>query len=159
MSKQDVLEKGGSVGKYKENFMLWPEKWNQYEENHDCDWRCVDFDESEQGNVPEEPGVYNFVVEPDIACHPSCAYLMYVGETECLRNRFGDYLYEKDDDKGRPKIIKMLNYWEGYLKFYYLIVDDDERENLQDQMITAFIPPFNDQLKGDISGPVNAFRT
>jgi len=155
----DILEQAGEVGKYKEHFLLWPERWDQYNRIHNCEWERVEFRKSQASDVPDEPGVYNFVIEPGIACHPSCAYLMYVGETGSLEERFRDYISEKDNSSGRPKVLKMLNYWEGYIKFYYIEVQENEKEKVEEEMISAFIPPYNDQITGDVSSPVNAFRT
>jgi len=157
MEVNDLIEQQDEAGSYSKEFTLWPEKWNRYERTHGCDWQCVQFSPDNVGEVPQESGVYNFVVEPGIACHPACAHVMYVGETSSLQRRYGEYIREKNNINGRPKIVRMLNKWDGYIKFYYLRIDEATREEVQDDMIVAFAPPFNDRIPSEVSGVINAF--
>ena len=68
----------------------------------------------------------------------------YPGRT--LRKRFSDYLYEQNNLSGRPKILRLLNKYKGYLHFCYSTINDSERlKDIENALIKAFDPPCNDQ--------------
>ena len=91
-------------------------------------------------------GVYSFVADAEIAQHPACSYLLYIGkvENQNLRNRYRQYLRAETAWKNRPHIAKMISKWSGHLWFYYAEVSNtDVISQLEEDLITAFLPPEN----------------
>ena len=153
----DVINQPRRVRIYKQDFLLWKQQWDAYTDPPiPLDWQCVKFERDNASLVPTEKGVYAFFVEPRIAQFPSHGYLMYIGQTghnseRHLRKRFGDYLYVKNlsdrellKSPNKERIHDMLNIWAGYLYFYYAEVDSTQMdlEQLEQQLLDAFIPPF-----------------
>lgn len=157
MEIHDLISSGKEVAAHTWNLTLLPDAWEDYDENHSCDWDCEDLNEENNEKIPEVSGVYNLVVEPEIACHPSCAYLMYIGETNDLNRRFYEYTREVEDEKGRPLVRTLLFIWEGYIKFYYIEVGENRRKDVQDSMIEAFRPRFNVEMESTVKQPQKAF--
>jgi excinuclease UvrABC nuclease subunit len=157
MEINDLINSGKEIAAYKQEFTLLPKAWDDYNRDHDCDWSCEPLEEDNAGEIPQESGVYNLIVEPGIACHPSCGYLMYVGETKDLNRRFSEYLRELDDKRGRPLIRKLLFMWKGNITFYYVKIDEGLKKSVQDDMISAYRPPFNIEMDATIRQPQKAF--
>ena len=80
-------------------------------------------------------------------------YLMYIGKTDrTLRKRFGEYLAERDSDRGRPRIIKLLRRYDGFVHFCYAPVKAaTSLARLENKLLDAFVPPANDRLPARIS--------
>jgi hypothetical protein len=81
-------------------------------------WAAFPFKDSSRASVPHAPGVYAFLVVPSIAGDLNVSYLMYIGETErTLRSRFAEYIREAQEDKIRPKLLRILPLYPEYLMF------------------------------------------
>jgi hypothetical protein len=121
----------------------------------------VPFDKANQVHVPNDKGgVYTFVVKPDIANHPSCSYLLYVGKTQrqTLRKRFLQYFSERDRNKGRPLIQKMLTLWKDHIWFCFAPIDDRGIiHNVEEALIGAYVPPMNNEFPADIRPAMGAW--
>jgi hypothetical protein len=66
-------------------------------------WSLYPFSEASRDQIPQQQGVYAFLIVPAIAGNLSVAYLMYIGETDrTLRTRFGEYLREARSERIRP---------------------------------------------------------
>lgn len=112
MSVHDLIAEQDEARAHEYTFCLWPRLWHQYTEDpgHTFDWEELKFLASEVDNVPDKPGLYTFVIEPNIANYPSNSYLMYIGKTKrTLRQRFKEYIREMQRESGRPKIVRLLN--------------------------------------------------
>ena len=115
-------------------------------------WQSVKFGPSAQKSVPEEPGLYAFVVRILHAGLPPHGWVMYIGQTgdgtsdATLRGRFGQYLQEKKKFK-RARVFFMLNAWDGHLEFFFSPLPTRKAElvKLETQLLGAFRPPFTDR--------------
>ena len=106
--------------------------------------------------IPDAPGVYTFVINPMVTNHPQ-RYLCYVGMTErSLRARFSEYLEESESDSARPKILFLLNNWKKNIEFCFVVHPTNPKQ-LEDHLLVAFLPPFNDQFPGHVRKLVKAF--
>ena len=152
MSVADIIALTDQVKAYSYTFALWPQMWEAYNLSVPFNWEIHPFQQNHVENIPREPGIYSFVIQPGIASHPYCSYLMYIGKTELnLRQRFRDYLHEQNNPNGRPKILRLLNKYQGYLHFFCSTIAETERiGEIEDALITAFIPPCNDQFPATI---------
>lgn len=150
----------------KRSFFLSPDRWRSSRVKRSLSWTEVKFLEKNKNEIPEVAGIYCFVVKHVNNHFPPHGYVMYIGitghkSTRGLRNRFSDYIREKNKNK-RPKLHFMLNKFSDDLYFYYVELKDhkDELEQLEIDLNDAIIPPFgqNDfsaeirQLRGALDG-------
>jgi hypothetical protein len=147
---------------YTIEFTIWPKLWRKYLRGPQTRfrWRSYPFNSRSKGSVPETAGIYTFVVNPDIAQH-CCSYLMYVGRTvnQTLRERFAEYLREKRNSNGRPQIVWLLNKYSDRNLFFCCTTCDktDDIEKLEEDLIEAFVPPFNRRIPGKVGRIKRAF--
>ncbi len=133
---------------HEHTFYLWPKLWQEYIENTDytLTWSKCKFIDSEADNIPQQPGLYTFIIQPCIANHPLNSYIMYIGMTSrTLRQRFKEYHSEMRRETGRPKIVRMLTKYPNNTYFCYTIVRESSSE-LKDKekaLMAAWIPPCN----------------
>jgi hypothetical protein len=129
-------------------------------------WQSVAFSPSSKALIPLEPGLYAFVVRVPHAGLPPNGWVMYIGQTgdgtssATLRSRFGQYLENKKTPKGRPKVVYMLNAWDGNLEFYFAPerTRKAQLEKLETELLGAFRPPFTDRTyPASYMSPSNAF--
>lgn len=143
------------------NIILYPKHWLSYSNTANLLWKKVKFSNSNTHEIPDDKaGIYSFVVDPCIAQHPSTNYLMYIGKVrdQSLRKRYKQYLRSEKDWKKRPHIAGMIRKWENHLYFYYAEVSDIQLINvLEDDLITAFLPPMNKRFPAEISLVMRAF--
>ena len=151
----DILKEQSDLMAHSHHFFLWPVQWQQYRDNHD--WKIIELRSDRRNRIPSAPGIYSLVIQPSIANHPACSYLMYIGKASSLKKRYSDYLYEKNRETGRPKIFRMLNLYEKYVFFCYTFVDKSKLDTVEQNLINAFLPPKNDQYTAEISKVIGAF--
>ena len=151
----DIISVQDELRAHQYEFTLWPVRWTTYTEMHE--WRLSRLANSESGNIPNVPGIYTLLAMPGIANHPGCSYLMYVGKTNLLRRRFGEYLNKERRKTGRPKMFRFLNKYSDQVWFCFTTVDAASLENVENGLKDAFIPPLNDAYSGQLSKVVGAF--
>lgn len=155
MSVVDIIKDQSAAFAHVHEFVLWPKGWKEYTDKHS--WKIIKLDRENKIKVATQAGIYSLLVQPGIAGHPACSYLMYIGKTTSLRRRFGEYLDEKKRETGRPKIFRLLNLYQGYVYFCYSTFDMDSINNAENELMVAFIPPKNDQYPAEISKIMGAF--
>lgn len=136
---------------YKHNFIICPEQWETlaglYE---DFDWKEIKFITDNQPILPEIEGLYMFMASPKKANTSFLNYLFYVGETDNLRRRFGDYLKKIDNPKsGQYKVYTIINDFTEHLYFRYIELNgynQVQRRILEDQFLISFLPPKNSKF-------------
>jgi hypothetical protein len=151
----DVLEDVDEAKAHTQWFVLWPRQWRRYARSHG--WRLEKLEESKKGKIPDGSGIYTLILQPGIAGHDSCSYLMYVGQALSLRRRFSEYLGKERRESGRPKISYFLNRYDGYVWFCYTTVGTRSLDKVEHGLLCAYIPPLNDQFTGRIGKVVRAF--
>ena len=130
--------------------MLSPALWEAFPGCGSLTWLGVAFEGNQKKNVPDQRGLYCFVIAPTTKPSlPFASYPIYIGETgdkskANLRTRFGQYLREAEVQK-RPHIFYALNKWRGHLRFCYAIVSDKRRSltKIEADLNTALVPPFS----------------
>lgn len=158
----DLIEQQDEALSHRIEFFLWPKKWRELVEylSGSLEWKVFPFNPESADRVPNKNGIYTFLIQPCIAYHPACSYLVYVGKAErkTLRVRFKDYVREVQDPKGRPRILR-LNKHQGHVYFCCTeIVKTSRIEELEKRLISAYLPPYNDNLPAEISRIIKAFR-
>lgn len=160
MSLNDLLPDPDKPSGHCLPFVLWPRQWATYNIKELLTWEIHPFQPDQTDEIPRNPGIYSFIVQPGIAHHPYCSYLMYVGMTERpLRDRFREYFSEKRNaTNGRPKLLKMLNVYQDYLHFCCSAIEEIERiEVIEESLLNAYIPPCNDDYPAEIRRVMKAF--
>lgn len=138
------------------NMVLYPYNWATCKLPVKLTWRVVRFGERHASRVPYTSGIYTFLVQPGIANHPKCSYLLYVGETKVqnFRVRYRQYLREQSlgDKSRRPHVAEMLRKWDGYLWFCYAPVKKIQLiEEIEGALLRAYLPPTNKDFPADVS--------
>lgn len=137
--------------------VLSPFQWAACRLPVNLQWQAVRFTRGNRQQVPTNSrGVYTFLVQPGIADHPCCSYLLYVGQTEGqnFRTRYSQYLREKraGDQSARPHVTEMLQKWDGFLWFCYAAVNQNNLiEDIEDALLTAYLPPTNKDFPARVS--------
>ena len=132
---------------------LWPARWRSC--NLRLRWHNVVLNSVCKSHVPTATGVYSLVVQPQIAGHSGSSYLMYVGKTKNLRARFGDYLTR--ERIRRPKVVRVLELYSGHLTFFYSTIDENVLDDMEEELINAFVPPCNSRFNADVRRARGAF--
>jgi hypothetical protein len=156
----DLIAEQDQLQAHRYDFFLWPKLWSEYTLSVVFNWQVHPFVETEIPRIPARPGIYGFLVQPGIASFPSCSYLMYIGKTaRTLRQRFKEYIDEKQRETGRPKIVRLLNKYQGYLYFCCSTVDPTiPIDDVEEALLNAFLPPCNDQFSAGVSRVIGAFQ-
>lgn len=138
-----------------QNMILFPPAWAACGLTMELTWEVLPFDAQNVQSVPDDKrGVYTFVVQPGIANHPACSYLLYVGQTaRNFRVRYQEYL--RDEAAGaesrRPHVSGMLCKWRGYLWFCFAHIEDESLiECTEDTLLAAYMPPTNIEMPGKL---------
>jgi len=155
MAVDDLLNEGSELVAHRYQFTLWPRRWREYVRRHA--WAIRKLQAAERRHIPHRPGIYTLLVQPRIARHPGCSYLMYVGQAVDLHERFGDYLSKERRDSGRPKIVRLLNLYPDHVWFCYAAAPRRSLDAIEDALSQAYIPPCNDRFPARISKVVRAF--
>lgn len=159
MSVEDLIAEQNQLKAHQCDFYLWPKLWSEYTSSLAFNWKVHPFDETEIPNIPDYLGIYAFLIQPGIASFHCCSYLMYIGKTErTLKKRFKEYIYEKQSETGRPKIVSLLNKYQGYLYFCCSTVASGiPIEDMEKALLKAFLPPCNDQFPAEVRRVIGAF--
>jgi hypothetical protein len=134
-----------------------PERWTAFSQNYQLVWQIVPFGRNGASQVPEVPGFYCFIVANGAAQLPLVLYPLYAGETGNLRQRYRNYLRDKDRKGARIHVRKFLNVFWGEATFAFATHDVDRRARLtiEKQLNDALMPPYS--IK-DFSAEVKAAR-
>ena len=151
----DIINESDSGKKFCRKFILWPKYWENYSPPTELNWNSIHYNKNNIKKLPEEYGVYAFVVKPNIAGMIHCNYLMYIGKAEkqYLSVRCKQYLQELRKPKPRILISQMLRCWKNHLYLYYATVDDEvvDISDIEAKLLSAYIPPINTVLPGKLN--------
>jgi hypothetical protein len=114
----------------------------------------VRFNKAGISQLPDDkPGLYSFVVHPNVGGHEAIAFLLYIGEAtkQTLQSRCSDYLPESKKKKARVPIRSMVLKWPDNLWIYFSPVDDVSTiKQLEEDLVKAYIPPFNQMFTAQV---------
>lgn len=148
-------------------FKLCPQLWSEFnvEDNiiNALEWNETKFlnddgnDFSDEvKNLPNDSGgIYIFIIRCHVLKEIS-EYLAYIGraqftESHNLRVRCKRYLTQYLNEKERPKITTLINYYKDHLFLRYTKVpDNDLIVRLEAELINSILPPFNDEIPDKI---------
>ena len=121
-------------------------------------WDYVNFAKVNQDQIPDDAGVYMFIVHPqaaNIKCH---SIILYFGRTKSLRDRFRDYVEERDGGRkeDRQSIVQMLSIYKNRVQFGIAVVNYYRTEVIEDLLIFALTPCCNTRRSKPMP-PIAAF--
>jgi hypothetical protein len=116
---------------------------------HVATWQpSFQFNAENRATVPNVPGIYLFFVKPSVQVYPEQSFILYVGRSMNLYNRYGDYLttYKNSDEPNHLERRLMLNAWEAELQYTYFTLagyTEIQVEKIEKQIIDSLVPPIN----------------
>jgi hypothetical protein len=160
MALKDVINEQNEFIAHTYKITLWPKRWKAYANPLALNWTPVPLDDvtRKARAIPEVSGIYTLLIQPGIANHPCCSFLLYVGQTKNLYSRFGQYLTSEKKETGRPKIFRLLNLYEGHIKFCFTLVPQKDLDAVEDDLTDAYLPYCNDKFTADLRPVVGAFK-
>src|SRR5690554_7641428 len=79
--------------KHEVRVTCFPRAWD-FGREINCEWSVIDFPPDDLRALPDEPGVYVFVVEPNLFGLSPASTVFYVGKAKRLRERIRAYINE-----------------------------------------------------------------
>jgi hypothetical protein len=149
MQRYDFIQEVDELKTFVVRLCLHPPSWSAFKSATDLDWEWIKY-EDDKSSVPDTRGVYAFVVEPDLEGVFPVLVPFYVGETgdkngRTLRDRYAEYLVNKQRICERHGIHYMLNKWCSHLYFYFAEVADTtiRLKSLEASLNDALLPPYS----------------
>ena len=162
MSQFNDLAAVDEMNRHTHEMVMVPRFWTSFSSGATpaLSWSTFPFKDTSRSKIPEQPGVYAFLIAPTIAGDLNVSYLMYIGETErTLRDRFGDYLLEAKSDRIRPKLLRILPLYPDHLLFACAPVPAGVLpKEVESALLDAFLPPGNDQVPATVRRARKALR-
>lgn len=119
-------------------------------------WMETLFDPANRTSVPEKQGIYMFVIRPSnqVLANFQHKYILYVGQTINLRQRFSTYFRYINSTKPSDQLKRiMILIWEGKLQFHFFEAVNLSANQLTDiefDLIDTIIPPMNNRFNAPI---------
>ena len=173
--QNDAFQLGEQIRLHTVDFKLYPQLWDQFNFTQEIlsnlEWKEYKFLNDEGTDFSDEVssmpnnsgGIYAFIIKNPVFPGVS-EYLAYIGRARYtsnhnLRVRCRRYLTQYLNEKERPKITRLMNYYKEYLFIRYARIDGNEQiDELEAELINSILPPFNDQIPTKIIRQgVNAF--
>src|SRR5437879_3253186 len=111
----DVIAQQDNLKTRRCTFVLAPKQWATYRNKTIKTWRFSRLRKADRVRIPASSGIYTLLIQPNVARHTECSYLMYIGQAVSLKKRFGEYLNAERLETGRPKIFRLLNIYDRYI--------------------------------------------
>jgi hypothetical protein len=160
----DFIEEEDKLKSRTISITLMPEAWQNFKLNeaaYPCSWKVIKLDEvcKNDPDLSKTSGIYTLLIMPGIAQHPSCSYLMYVGQTHNLYLRFRNYLSREKTHRVRPNVFRLLNIYSDRIWFCFTKVAGYQLDRYENALMNAYIPPVNnvDRLPAEIRSIKGAF--
>ena len=131
-------------------FSLYPQLWLSQGENIKDfylhrEWNSVKFVDQLPEIVPNDSGIYMFVVAPHCGGLADHSYIFYVGQAVNLKSRYKDYVKEKayEGPNPRKKVTRFLNHLEAYTYFHFTLVPRNELDKAESLLKDNLTPYAN----------------
>ena len=159
MSQYNDLLASDEMMRHSHQMIMVPRLWSLLPSGPSLSWSLFAFNDGSRSLIPEQQGVYAFLVAPGCAGDLNVSYLMYIGETgRTLRERFGEYLLEARSDKIRPKLLRILPLYPDHLVFACAPLPSNiVPRDVESALIEALLPPGNDDVPATVRRPRKAF--
>lgn len=133
---------------YKLNFIISPEQWETLAGLYTTlNWQKIKFERTNSNRLPQVEGLYMFAASPEKINASFINYLFYIGETNDLKRRYGEYLDKIDNPKSSQyKVYEIIDDYPNHLYFHYVEFpgfNETQRKSIEDQFLVGFLPPIN----------------
>lgn len=147
--------------KYRRKFIISPQQWETIAGKYGhFNWSEIKFSEANRTTLNEVEGLYLFFSSPKKVNAPFINYFFYVGETNNLQRRFGEYLDKVGNPKsGQYKMYTVIDDFPDHLYFYYVElpgVNQVQRREIENEFLTAFTPPINSKYPQGLQSIIRA---
>ncbi len=129
------------------DFTLCPAQYARSNDLPALTWHSFKYTEHEAQILPDEQGVYMFMVQFSGANLPTNSYVMYVGKAgdigsnNTIAKRFRDYV-NPSGYSGRIKVSKMIKHFSEHLVYYYATIPANQSTaDVEQALADIFIPP------------------
>jgi hypothetical protein len=145
------------------NKAIWhflPARWGGQASIRSLKWSKLHKWKAKPNNkLPKKPGVYAFLLVPDLPGGPDATYVLYIGmtETQGIRKRYVDYVREAGRARGRTRIRNMFLNWPSHLWYTYALTPRANVASAEKALRSALIPPFNNDISADVNAARKAF--
>lgn len=159
MSQYTDLLAVDEMTRHSHEMIMVPRRWSSLSLQQTLSWSVFPFNDGSRSLIPDQQGVYAFLILPGVAGDLNVSYLMYLGETgRTLRERFGEYLVEARSDKIRPKLLRILPLYPDHLVFACAPLPANiVPKDVESALIEALLPPGNDDVPATVRRPRKAF--
>lgn len=136
---------------------IYPSRWKKFSQDHKLNWKAVPFCRGGATAVPETSGLYCFIVGNRAAELPQILFALYAGETDDLRNRYRNYLTERNSARGRRHVRKFLKVFWGEAEFCFAehVADKPRLREIERALNDSLSPPYSVR---DFSAEIKASR-
>lgn len=137
-------------------FSLDYECWNLPQKKlptHLPKWQEVKFDKPNRSFIPNEQGVYAFVLKNtyEAKLNMQHRFILYIGQAKNLNERFNSYFYYENNHKPTDQLKRLMTIvWENLLFFNYFTTPGFTSQELTDieyDLIDFLVPPMNDRWR------------
>jgi hypothetical protein len=120
-------------------------RWESFSKSHELEWQSIPFRRGGGAGLPKASGLYCFIIGNSWPNLPAVMFPLYAGETLNLRQRYNDYVREKDSRHGRFTIRKFLTAFSGETTFTFAPLDaeKDELMRVEKRLNDALMPPYS----------------
>ena len=124
------------------------EEFSQAMQEVDLNWEKCKFVSSAQDIIPESHGVYCFSLLLGEPFPESIHIPLYIGKAApgYLSERFKSYLKERENIKGRSKLVFMLNRYRNQLFFWWSKLPRIYVDAVEEHLLMCCKPPCNEKF-------------
>lgn len=138
----------GRFLQYRRKFIICPDQWESIAGKYlGFNWTEVKFEPASRAFLNDTEGIYLFLAAPKKVNAHFMNYFFYVGETNSLHRRFGEYLDKLHNPKSQQyKVQQIINDFPMHLYFQYVELpgfNETQRREIENDFLTAFLPPAN----------------
>ena len=111
-------------------------------------WDRCRFLKAAKPSIPDKHGVYCFSIHLGTPFPEDIHLPMYIGKAapRFLSERFEDYFEEKKNNKGRSKVVTMLNKYESCLFFWWAVLPRIYVDAVEEHLLMCCRAPCNDSI-------------
>jgi len=147
---------------YLRKFIISPTQWDTLDGLYaTLQWNEIKFDTANASSLPDVEGLYMFVVAPKKINANFINYLFYIGETNSIQRRFGDYIQKKTagPKSGQYQVYAMIDDFPNQLYFVYTTfpgLNQLGRRKIESEFLAGFMPPVNSKYPQQLQSIVLA---
>lgn len=111
-------------------------------------WEQCKFVSAAKDSIPQKHGVYCFSIQLGTPFPEKIHLPLYIGKAApgYLSERYRSYLREREDVKGRTKLVIMLNKYRNQLFFWWAELSRIHVDTIEEHLLMCCKPPCNEKF-------------